>query len=211
MKRRVSHPVFARVFSRAVTKANARGQAQHRRELLEKVSGQVVEIGAGTGINFSYYPEETSSIVAIEPDPYLRTQAEHAAKRYAKIRVYGCTAEHLPFPVETFDTGVVCLVLCSVADPCLVLSELWRVIRPGGVLHFYEHVVSDNPSFARIQHVLDSTIWPLLGGGCHCARDSRRSIEDTGFVIEHCKSLSFQPCIFTPHVAPHILGRARRK
>jgi hypothetical protein len=90
------------------------------------------------------------------------------------------------------------------------LAELRRVIRRGGELRFYEHVVAHERRLARLQRFLQrSRIWPTLGGGCHPARDTAAGIEAAGFSIEQCRRFPMRPCVLLAPVTPHILGTAR--
>jgi ubiquinone/menaquinone biosynthesis C-methylase UbiE len=211
MGTRVNHPMFARMYARFSATAETKGGAEHRDELLHDLAGSVIEVGAGNGLNFGHYPLTVTEVVAVEPEAYLRRQAESAAQSVpVKITVVDGTADHLPVDDATFDAAVASLVLCSVADQGPALGELHRVIRPGGELRFYEHVLSGDPRLARVQRVLDrTTIWPRVGGGCHASRDTVAAIEAAGFVVESCRSFDFRPVRGIP-TAPHVLGRARR-
>jgi len=102
------------------------------------------------------------------------------------------------------------MVLCSVRDPARALSELFRVIRPGGELRFYEHVRADRPGLARLQRAVDALFWPRVFGGCHTSRDTRAAIEEAGFVIESCREFPYKSCFLLAPVEPNILGMARR-
>jgi ubiquinone/menaquinone biosynthesis C-methylase UbiE len=176
---------------------------------LAGLSGRVVEVGAGNGLNFVHYPEAVSEVVAVEPESYLRGHAAEAAAGAAvSVRVVGGVAERLPLGDSSVDAGVASLVLCSVPDQDTALQELLRVIRPGGQLRFYEHVVSRKGRAARIQGAADATFWPTVGGGCHMARNTGRAIERAGFVVEHCERFSFAPAPLLS--LPHIRGVARR-
>jgi ubiquinone/menaquinone biosynthesis C-methylase UbiE len=106
---------------------------------------------------------------------------------------------------------VVALVLCTVPDQAAALDELRRVIRPGGELRIFEHVLADTPRLARVQRLLErSGCWPLLAGGCHPARDTAAAVARAGFEIERCRRLSVKPCPLAAPVAPHILAVASR-
>ena len=206
----VSHPLFARIWTLLVAPgAEHAGAAEHRDELLAGLGGRVVEVGAGNGLNFRHYPATVSEVVALEPEPYLRRRAEQAAvEAPMPVTVVAGVADKLPAGEGSFDAGVASLVLCSVPDEAAALRELRRVIRPGGELRFYEHVVARGRRAAALQQRLDRWgIWPRFGAGCHLARDTAAAIEDAGFVIERCRHFSFGP---GPFQIPHILGCARR-
>lgn len=205
----VRHPVFARFYKRFSVQAEARGQSEHRRELMRGAEGRVIEVGAGNGLNFAHYPEAVTEVVAVEPESTLRAEALRAAERAtAQIRVVDGVADSLPGEDRSFDIGVASLVLCSVPDPGTALSELFRVIRPGGELRFYEHVVASRPDAARLMRIGD-TLWPRVSGGCHMSRDTGWGIERAGFEIESCGRFPFSPSKLMPAV-PHVLGVARR-
>ncbi|MBJ7597971.1 MAG: SAM-dependent methyltransferase [Candidatus Nephthysia bennettiae] len=187
-----------------------RGQAEHRRRLLDGLSGRVVELGAGSGLNFSHYPTAVTQVVAVEPEGYLRGLAEKAAATApVPVRVVHGVSGDLPLEDASCDAGVACLVLCTVPDQARALSELARVIRPGGELRFYEHVVSRRSFEAGFQRFADATFWPRVAGGCHLSRDTGHMIEQAGFHIEQCDRFPFSPAPPLPP-DPHILGVARR-
>jgi len=198
------------LFAREVGRIDTLGAASHRRRLLEGVTGHVLEVGAGTGISFGDYPAEVVELAAVEPEPYLRARAERAAAAAPiPVSVTDATAERLPFAAATFDVAVAARVLCSVDDLEASLSELHRVLRPGGELRFYEHVASSAPGLARWQRRFD-LVWPRLAGGCHAGRDTPRAIAEAGFVVETCERFTFRPCILAAPTSPYVLGLARR-
>jgi ubiquinone/menaquinone biosynthesis C-methylase UbiE len=210
MVTRVHHPIFARMYARFGQAAETKGAAEHRDELLAGLTGRVIEVGAGNGLNFGHYPTSVTEVVAVEPESYLRERAEEAAKGTAvPVTVVDGTADQLPAQDASFDAGVASLVLCSVDDQAAALTELRRVLRPRGELRFYEHVISDRPRLARIQRAADRTVWPLFSGGCHASRDTLAAIKAAGFAVEECRSFEFRPAPAIP-TAPHILGVARR-
>jgi len=207
----VYHPIFSRLFTLTSHAALDKGQAGHRRDLLAGLSGRVIEVGSGNGLNFAFYPSSVTQVVAVEPEPYLRSLAVQAAKSAPiPVTITDGVAEGLPAEDASFDAGVVSLVLCSVGDPARSLSELFRVIRPEGELRFYEHVRADSHRLARLQRAVDALFWPHAFGGCHTSRDTRAAIEGAGFVIESCREFPFKLCFLLAPVSPHILGTARR-
>jgi len=205
----VNNPLFARFFNRFAAKDRGRGEDALRRELLAGLSGRVVEVGAGNGINFAHLPQTVSELVAVEPEPYLRSQAERAVGDAAvPVRVVDGTADALPLEDGSADAVVVAGVLCSVPDQEAALAEFRRVLRPGGTLRFYEHVRSTRPRFARYQDVV-GVVWRRLMGGCEPNRDTLPVIERSGFRVERYRRFAFPEGARAYPVAPRILGEAR--
>jgi ubiquinone/menaquinone biosynthesis C-methylase UbiE len=204
-------PVFARIQARASAIEERRGGAERRRQLLRGLSGCVVEVGAGSGVSFAYYPSSVSELIAIEPEPALRERAVQAARRApVPVQVLAGLAERIPVSDASVDAVVLAGVLCSVADPRRVLEEARRVLRPGGELRFYEHVIARNARLRGFQRLLDATFWPRLFGGCHTTRDTGSTLAACGLDIEELERFSFRPTLLATPVAPRILGRARR-
>jgi ubiquinone/menaquinone biosynthesis C-methylase UbiE len=210
-KARRRYPIFARIYGWNSPKADANGLAVYRRRLLAGLTGTVIEVGAGNGLNFAYYPPEVSSVLAIEPEPYLREIAERAAaKAPVVVHVVDGDAEQLSSEDAAFDAAVASLVLCSVRDPATALRELHRVVRPGGRLRVFEHVRADTPTLGRVQRILDATIWPALCGGCHTNRDTTAAIERAGFMIERLDRFRFPESGIPSPASPLILAAATR-
>jgi ubiquinone/menaquinone biosynthesis C-methylase UbiE len=208
---RVSHPIFARVYTWASPKMDRGGVADYRRRLLAGLAGQIIEVGAGNGLNFAHYPPAVTRVVAVEPDPYLRDLAQRAAKRApVPVEVVDCVAERLPAGDAAFDAAVASQMLCSVRDPHRALREMRRVIRPSGQLRFFEHVRAGTPALARVQRLVDATVWPLFFGGCHTNRDTAAAIENAGFRIEKLERFRFPDTRIPQPASPHILGVALR-
>ncbi|WP_063753127.1 class I SAM-dependent methyltransferase, partial [Streptomyces resistomycificus] len=156
----VHHPLFARCYARVSVSAETRlGMAGVRRRLLAGLSGRVIEIGAGNGLNFAHYPGAVSEVVAIEPERGLRKLAVEAALRSGvPVDVVPGTAEALPVKSEAFDAVVVSLVLCSVRDVPRALGEVRRVLRPGGEVRFFEHGRGGGRAMTFTQRALDRTL-----------------------------------------------------
>jgi SAM-dependent methyltransferase len=205
----VRNPLFARFFEWCLGRNEERGNRELRRELLAGLTGRVMEVGAGTGLNFPHYPASVREVVAVEPAPYLRERAlEAATTAPVPIRVTDGTAAELPAEDGEFDAIVISGVLCSVPDVPAALAEFRRVLRPDGQLRFYEHVRSRDPLFANFQQAAD-LLWPHLMGGCHVHRETRATI-DSFFTIETCRGFRFPPFAVASPVAPRILGIARK-
>ncbi|MGC7101075.1 class I SAM-dependent methyltransferase [Amycolatopsis lurida] len=205
--RSIHHPVFARLYPVLAKAMERGGMAEHRQTLLHGLTGTVVEVGAGDGMNFGHYPPEVTRVLAVEPEPRLRTLARSAAARApVPIEVLDGLADQLPADNGGADAVVTSLVLCSVADPAAAVREFRRVLTPGGRLRFLEHVRADTPGLARIQRLMDATLWPRLAGGCHTGRDTVTTIEHNSFRIEHLEKFRF-PDAATP-TSYHVRGTA---
>jgi ubiquinone/menaquinone biosynthesis C-methylase UbiE len=199
------------MYMRSAASAEQRGATEHRRRLLQGLTGTVVEIGAGHGLNFPLYPPEVAEVVAIEPEPTLRAQAETAANSATiPIRVLAGVADELPLEDGSADAAVASLVLCSVPDQPGAFAEIRRVLRPEGELRLYEHVIPRcQPKRLLLQMIDRSGLWPRIAGGCHPARDTTEAIMQAGFDIEEIERFGFSAQRFEPLI-PHILGTARR-
>lgn len=205
-----SRPLFSRLYARVSADMEERGVREHRHRLLEGLSGRVVEVGAGNGLNFAHYPAAVTEVLAVEPERHLRGMAEQAAAvAPVPVRVVEATAEAIPVDDGEFDAAVLSLVLCSVPDQAAALHEVHRVLRPRGELRYYEHVVSHRPAMARLQKALDLTVWPRIAGGCHAARATGDAIRRAGYRVEHEERFPFKSGAWQPAI-PHILGAARR-
>lgn len=211
MVNRARHPIFARVYARTSASMEKAGVAEHRKRLLSGLVGRVVEVGAGNGLNFLHYPNSVTEVIAVEPESYLRLHAEIAAEGSPiKVSVVEGDAENLPVNDASMDVAVASLVLCSVANQHAALTEIRRVLRPGGELRFYEHVLASDARLARIQRLVDP-IWTRFAGGCRLTRNTLEAIRAAGFEVDECEQFLFQPCLPAKLAAPHILGRAHKQ
>jgi MFS family permease len=209
---KVSHPLFARFYAWASPRMEKAGFGQRRGQLLAGLTGRVLEVGAGNGMNFAHYPPDVTTVLAVEPEPHLRALAEAQATQTAiPIDVVDGTADHLPADDASVDSVVASLVLCSVPDVPAALDEIRRVLKPGGELRFFEHVRASTPGLARVQRVLDATVWPTVGAGCHAHRNTRTAIEAAGFTITDLEELRIPDTRIPGPTSPHILGAATMK
>jgi SAM-dependent methyltransferase len=206
---RVHHPFCSRLRPTLVRRADQRGMAGRRARLLDGLRGRVIEVGAGTGATFPHYPRAVTEVVAVEPEASLRRLAnEAAAIAPVPVRVIDGVAEQLPAERSAFDAAVTCNTLCSVREPVVAAAELYRVLRPGGVLRFNEHVISEHSAVAHVQRAADAILWPFLSGGCHLGRDTLAELQRAGFVIECCQRISGIRAFGPPK--SYVLGSARR-
>ena len=179
-----------------------------RRELLANAKGNVLEIGAGTGLNIPYYAPTTRQLTLSEPDQHMRKKLRlNIKKQNHSAQITAWPAEQITMPDNSYDTIVSTLVLCSVACQTNSLNEIKRLLKPGGQLIFMEHVISDNPSVLRWQKLLEPT-WSLCAGDCRLTRDTKNAIESAGFQLE---TLTEAPMHGTPaFVSRTIRGIARK-
>ena len=200
--------VFAALYDKIMEgpeKAMLRGQ---REPLLRAVSGRVLEIGGGTGANLPFYGPAVEELVITEPEEPMARRLERKLSSYSlPARVVSAPAEQLPFESGTFDFAVSTLVLCTVADPERALSEIHRLLRPGGRLVFLEHVLSDEPRLARWQNRLEG-LQVRVGHGCHPNRATLQAIPDAGFVVGEVAHERLRKA--PPIVRPLIIGAGER-
>jgi len=151
--------------------------SQKRSRLMGLAAGQVLEIGFGTGANLKYYPtDRVTSLTVIDPDLAKAVPDDHSLR----IRTEKGYAENLPFPDQAFDTVVETLVLCSVSDLNASLSEIHRVLKPGGLFIFMDHVLPENKVWAAVFRGMN-LLWPHLVHGCNLTRSPHLLIEGHGF------------------------------
>lgn len=172
------HPFVAATLDLAM-----RGFEDLRARMLPAATGDVLEIGLGTGLNLPHYGE-VSSLTGIEPDPHMRRRAAaRAAELGVAIEIVDASAEDLPFPDHRFDTVVATWVLCTIPDPEAAAAEMHRVLRPGGLLIFAEHTASEHAPHRAFQRALNP-LWRRIAGGCNLDRDSLGILRRTGFELE---------------------------
>ena len=183
-----------------------RGFGERRRRLVSSLTGDVLEIGAGTGLNLPHY-RRAGRVVALEPDAALARRLRRRAREAAvPVEVVQGRAEALPFPEASFDHVVASLVLCSVSDVDSALAEIRRVLRPEGSFAFVEHVRGGG-RLARWQDRV-TPIHTLLAGGCHPNRDTESALERSGFRLEELETFALPAS--HPLIRPAIQGVAAK-
>jgi len=168
--------LFARLYDPMMSGAEKAGLGELRRVLLTAAKGSVLEIGAGTGANLTRYSADVDKLTLTEPDPAMIRQVQPRVREHAPgALLLRAPVEDLPFTDDSFDAVVSTLVLCTVEDQLRALREVRRVLRPGGVLLFIEHVRADQPNLARWQDRLNH-VNRVLGRGCNCNRQTLRKV-----------------------------------
>ena len=153
-----------------------------RQEVLSRVSGEVVEIGAGNGPTLRYLPASVARLHAVEPNRHFHTRLRRAAIEHGlDLVLHDTPGEGLDLPNASMDAAIVSWVLCTVADPDQVLAEVRRVLRPGGRFVFIEHVHAPEGSAVRAVQQAVARPWRWIFEGCHTTRDTAAVIRRAGF------------------------------
>lgn len=209
MSNEIDNPFFARLWT-VMSGHEPEALKRLRRENLAGLTGRVLEVGAGTGTNFEFYPDTVTEVVAVEPERRLAERAEQVAAS-AQVPVTVSTDPVERFVAgEPFDAVVCSLVLCSVEHPDGVLRQLHSMLRPGGELRYLEHVASSGAARARMQKLADATVWPRLLGNCHTHRHTEQAIVDAGFRVVGARREWSMPSWVPSPVAEFAIGRAVR-
>ena len=173
--------VFAAAYDRLMAGSEKAVLRGHRESLLRAVTGEVLEVGGGTGANLPFYAAGVDALVITEPEEPMARWLERKLTGYSvPARVVRAPAEDIPFEDASFDFVVSTLVLCTVDDPVRALAEIHRLLKPGGQLVFLEHVRSAEPRLARWQDRLHG-VQVRLAYGCHCNRRTLENIERAAF------------------------------
>jgi ubiquinone/menaquinone biosynthesis C-methylase UbiE len=174
---------FAAVYDRMMASTERDGLSAHRAAVVSQATGDVLEIGGGTGANLRHYGPAVTSLTITEPEqPMARRTRARIAELAPEALFVRAPAEDLPFADDSFDAAVSTLVLCTVDDQPRALRELRRVLRPGGTLLFIEHVRSDDPKLARHQDRMLG-LNRRVAHGCHCNRPTLDTIRAAGFDV----------------------------
>ena len=204
------HPIRGRLNSWLLAAADERMHREYgerKRRMFGDLPPVVVELGPGSGANFRYYPRGTR-VIAVEPNPMMHKRMHAQARRYGiEIDLRHAGAEGMEVESESADLVVSTLVLCTVRDPEQVLSEVKRVLGPGGRFAFLEHVAAEPGS--RLRKVQEAIYrpWHWLGEGCNLNRDTAATLESAGF--RELELERFDGPHGTPF-QPHISGVAIR-
>lgn len=192
--------LFPRIYDLAMGVAERWRVGRWRRAVVAPADGLVIDIGAGTGLNFPHYRRGVS-VIAIDPDLRMLARAKpRAAGSSAMIALVAADAEALPFRAATFDTSVVALAMCTIPRPTLALSEIRRVLRRDGTLRMLEHVRLDHPVLGRLQDWV-TPLWRRIAGGCHLDRRTVSLVAGAGFSVEVIES-EMGGCVVKIHARP---------
>jgi len=191
----------------------ANGTVEYEKKLRDRkqalftgLHGTILEIGAGTGANAVYYPNDIRWI-GVEPNPFMHSYLqENAEKLGLNVEIQTISAEQLEAQDNSIDTVVSTLVLCSVPNLDKTLQEVLRVLKPGGRFLFIEHVAAPKGTFLRQVQNTVKPVWNVIGDGCNPNRETGVAIKNAGFAKVDYQD--FQAPV--PLVTPHIIGVATK-
>jgi ubiquinone/menaquinone biosynthesis C-methylase UbiE len=176
--------LMSRLYDRVLRPTEKACLASWRRELLARASGEVLEIGAGTGANLAAYPPAVRHVVLTEPDRHMREVLKRRVAADPRLELSDAAAEWLPFDSGRFDFVVGSFVLCSVADVSRALGEIQRVLRRGGALLFIEHVAAKSGTGRQRWQGWIEPVWKRFACNCHLTRETEAALVGAGFRID---------------------------
>jgi ubiquinone/menaquinone biosynthesis C-methylase UbiE len=208
VKQEISYPRFSAFYTWMTDRPAVRRWGDPlRREIVGQAQRIVLEVGAGGGQNFPFYEaRRVVRVEATEPDEAMLVVARRRlASAPVPITLTYAAVEALPFPDAQFDSVVATLVFCSVGEPMLGLREIWRVLKPGGLLLLVEHVRAQGKVAAWVQDAL-VPVTTHLSGNCHWNRDTRRAVLETGFLLTQERQVrgGLEPVLMMTAIRPEI-------
>lgn len=196
--------LMAKIYDNIMQDAEDKGLREWRRFLLQNISGDVLELGCGTGANLEFYPDTVKHLILIEPSIHMRKklQAKISSSKQTTIELLNDKAESISLPDASFDAVVCTLVLCSVKNLEKTLSEIHRVLRPQGKLFFIEHVAATNNIKRYKWQCRLAFLWKCIAAGCHINRCTEDAITQAGFKIVEIDRQSMRgvPAVVRPSI-----------
>jgi ubiquinone/menaquinone biosynthesis C-methylase UbiE len=178
---------------------NLKESVPQRRRVCAGLTGEVLEIGFGSGLNVPFYPAAVTEVAAVEPsDVAWKLASKRLGATTIPVNRAGLDGQSLPFPDDRFDTALSTWTMCTIPDIGAALRELRRVLKPGGRLHFVEHGLAPDEGVRRWQHRLDP-LQQRLFGGCHLNRPTAELLTGAGFEISELD-------VYYEKGAPKVVG-----
>jgi ubiquinone/menaquinone biosynthesis C-methylase UbiE len=160
------------------------GLRKWRAQVTSGLTGNVLEIGFGSGLNVEYYPPEVVKVLAVEPsETAFRIAGKHIDRSGVPIERIGLDGQSIPLPDDSCDSALCTFALCTIPDPDAALAEVRRVLRPGGTFHFIEHGLAPDPRVTKWQHRIEP-LQRRLADGCHLTREPVLMVEHAGLIVE---------------------------
>lgn len=185
---------------RPTAMADMAAYAARKRELLGGLTGTVLEIGAGGGVNFGYLRRDVRWL-GLEPSRGRRRRlARTAAAHGHRAEVLAAPAERIPLAHAAVDAVVSTITLCSVRDQAATLAEILRILRPGGAFVFFEHVAAPAGTPSRLLQRCWAPISRRFDAGCDPARETWRAVEAAGFADVRLRWYRGQGLVYTPFI-----------
>lgn len=196
-----------RILPRLVDVALSESMSRRWRELAcANASGRVLEVGFASGRNLAHYPPAVSEVLAVEPADLAWARAAERVEEFGRpVRRVGLDGATLPLEDTSVDLVISTWTMCTIPDLTAALSEMRRVLRPGGAVRYVEHVRSPHPGARRIQERLQP-LWGTMSGGCRLERDIEGALESAGFTVT---ALSRPPDPARFELVPFVAGEAR--
>ena len=206
-----NHPIFTRVYRLIAAMEDSGEVGRARSAAAADLSGRLLILGLGPAEDLHHLPPTVREVVAVEPSASMRAAAAGAVAsaeaRGLPVALVDAVGEDLPLADDSIDAVLLAYVMCTVDDPAAVVAEIDRVLRPGGLIGVLEHVAAADGTWMRRAQRLAAPWWPLVGGGCHCDRDTRSLLESAGFDTSGVGDQTLGP---VPPVAPALVGTAVR-
>lgn len=180
-----------------------------RQQVVPKATGEVLEVGMGSGVNLQYYdPDKVSLVWGLEPSEGMRRKAAHnVARSPINVRWLDLPGERIPLDDDSVDTVLLTYTLCTIPDWYLAMQQMRRVLKPGGQLLFCEHGRAPEPGVRKWQDRI-TPVWKKIAGGCHLNRPIGKLIEESGFEIESLENLYIE---HAPRIAGYMYHGVARK
>ncbi len=166
-----------------------RSLERHRKSILLPASGKILEIGFGSGMSLSCYPDSVTEIIGLEPNQGMLRKTE--GKLGSRAKVVKAVGENIPFDDKEFDCISSFMTLCSVSDLPRVVSEMKRVLKANGKIYFIEHMAHPKGTLTRSLQQLIQPVWGHLACGCHIDRDILHEFQRQDFKIENLKTIGY--------------------
>lgn len=176
-----SRLIFPRLLELSMS---SESMTNYRQQLLSEVSGDVLEIGFGTGLNLPHYSPAVTSLTTVDPNEGMGAIAQNRIEASAiPVKTKPISGENLPMDDASFDNVVCTWTLCSIPNVEQALSEAYRVLKPGGKFYFIEHGLSDERGVQRLQNWI-TPVQKIVADGCHLNRKIDALVEETFDQVE---------------------------